>query len=351
MYRQNLIVFLRTGITIILVVVHLAGLAKGRDKTDKIILLNGDEVTCEIKNVQYGLLTVKTDDMGTLEIKWDKVARVQSTYIFEVEMTDGSIYFGKFGVSTADQRITIVTGPSVKEVDILNIVTITQIDNRFWSRMDGGISIGLNLTKANQSLQWNTNFNSTYRARKYFTTLSYAGNYSVQQEVEPSTRQDLNLIFNKNLPDKWFALGYTGAVHNTELGLKLRLSLGAGPGRALIQTNRNDLGAIVGLVANREWALDSLNSVSNNMEGILSLRFRRFKYDSPKSNISTALFLYPGLIPWGRFRVEINLEVSQEIVKDFTIGINGYLSYDTQPISIGASSIDYGTNLTVGYTW
>ncbi|MEA3476903.1 MAG: hypothetical protein U9R60_01890, partial [Bacteroidota bacterium] len=105
------------------------------------------------------------------------------------------------------------------------------------------------------------------------------------------------------------------------------------------------------LVANREWAMDSLNSVDSNIEGLLSLRFRRFKYDSPKSNISTDLSFFPGLIPWGRYRVEFNLELSQEIVKDFTIGLNGYMSYDSGPISIGASSIDYGANLTIGYTW
>jgi len=330
---------------------HLAGLAKGRAKTDKIILLNGNEVTCEIKNVQYGLLTVKTDDMGTLEIKWNKVARVHSTYIFEIEMTDGSMYYGKFGTSTADQKISIVSGPSVKEVNILDIVAIIQIEKRFWSRMDGSISIGLNLTKSNQLLQWNNNFSTSYKARKYQTSLSYAGNYTFQQELEPSTRHDLSLIVNKNMPDRFFLIGYTGAVHNTELGLKLRLSLGAGPGKAIIQTNRTNLGVVVGLMANREWALDSMQSINNNIEGILSLRFLRFKYDSPKSNISTALSFYPGLIPWGRYRTEISLDLSQEIVKDFTIGLNGYLSYDSNPISIGASSIDYGANLTIGYTW
>ncbi|MEA3480103.1 MAG: DUF481 domain-containing protein, partial [Bacteroidota bacterium] len=301
MCRQNLIKLFEAGIIIMLVFVHLAGMAKGRDKTDKIILLNGNEVTCEIKKVEFGLLTVKTDDMGTLEIKWDKVARVHSTYIFEIELSDGNIYFGKFGSSTADQKLSIVTGPVIKEVDLIQVIAINQIDNRFWSRMDGGMSIGLNLTKANQLLQWNSNFKSTYRARKYYTSLTYAGNYTIQHEQDLTTRQDLSFIFNRNLQERWFALGYTGAVHNTELGLKLRLSLGAGPGKALIQNNRNVLSAIAGLVANREWAMDSLNSVDSNIEGLLSLRFRRFKYDSPKSNISTGLSFFPGLIPWGRY--------------------------------------------------
>jgi len=325
--------------------------AGNRQKIDKVFLLNGDYVTCEIKRLEYGLLVVKTDDMGTLDIKWDKIARIQSTYIFEVDMIDGEIYYGKFGEPSADGKLAIVSGPSVKEYDMMEVVAITQIDNRFWSRLDGSISAGVNLSSANQLFQWTTNFNTTYRARKYHGTITYAGNYTIQEEREPVTRQDLALLFLKSLEEKWFYMGYTGAQTNSELGLKLRLSLGGGPGKAFIQNNRNMLGALAGLVANREWSLDSAGSINNNLEGLLGLRFSRFKYDTPKSNISSSISFLPGLIPWGRYRVEINLDFSQEIVSDFTIGLNGYLSYDSQPIAIGASQLDYGLNLVVGYTW
>jgi hypothetical protein len=323
----------------------------GRDKTDKVILMNGDEITCEIKKLEFGLLTAKTDDAGTLEIKWHKVARVFSTYIFEIEMQDGTIYFGKFGAVNTDQRVSIVTGPTVKEVDLIKIVNIVQIENRFWTRLDGSISAGLNLTQANNLVQWNSNLSTTYRARTHFTTISYSGNNTIQSEKLPSQRQDGNLIFNKNLKNKWFALGYMGATSNSELALKLRLSIGGGPGKQLVQSNRNMLGVIAGVVANREWSLEDDQKKENSLEGLLSLRFSRFKYDSPKSKITTSVSFLPGLIPWGRYRSELNLEVSQEIVSDFTIGINGYLSYDSNPIAIGAKQTDYSINLTIGYAW
>ena len=200
-------------------------------------------------------------------------------------------------------------------------------------------------------MQLNSNFNTTYRAKKYHTTISYSGNYSVQDELEPTNRQDASFLFSKSLQNKYFYIAYTGATHNTELGLKLRMSIGGGPGKALIQSNRNILGVLIGGVANREWSLDDSTGSSNNLEGLLGLKFSRFKYDSPKSNITANLSFLPGLIPWGRYRVEINLEVSQEVVKDFTIGVSGYLSYDSQPITIGASQLDYGLNITFGYTW
>ena len=314
-------------------------------------MYNGDEVTCEIKKLEFGLLTVKTDDMGTLEIKWHKIARILSTYVFEIELDNGSIYYGKFGTPTADGKISVVSGPSVKEYDMMSVVHITQIDKRFWSRLDGSVSVGVNLTRANNLFQTNSNFNTTYRARKYHTTISYSGNFTVQDNVEPVNRQDGSFLFFKSLQKKYFYVAYIGGTHNTELGLRLRLSIGGAPGKALIRSNRNILGVMVGAVANREWSLDSLSTSSNNLEGLFSIKFSRFKYDSPKSNINTTLSVLPGLAPWGRYRIEISLDMSQEVVKDFTIGINGYLSYDSQPIAIGASQLDYGLNLTVGYKW
>ena len=45
-------------------------------KTDVIVLVNGDRITGEVKNLSYGQLKFKTDHMGTVYIEWDKIASV-----------------------------------------------------------------------------------------------------------------------------------------------------------------------------------------------------------------------------------------------------------------------------------
>ncbi len=145
MTRQEITKLTQFSIFILLVCLTTNLQAGNRQKIDKIVLRNGDYVTCEIKKLEYGLLVVKTDDMGTLDIKWDKIARIQSTYIFEIDMIDGEIYYGKFSEPSADGKLAIVSGPSVKEYDMMDVVAITQIDNRFWSRLDGSIGAGINL--------------------------------------------------------------------------------------------------------------------------------------------------------------------------------------------------------------
>ena len=42
-------------------------------KTDKVVLLNGDTLTGEILNMKLGMLTYKMDGPGTISIKWEYV--------------------------------------------------------------------------------------------------------------------------------------------------------------------------------------------------------------------------------------------------------------------------------------
>ena len=44
-----------------------------RDKSDVVTLRRGDRIYGDIVSLQYGLLTVKTDNMGTLSIEWPAV--------------------------------------------------------------------------------------------------------------------------------------------------------------------------------------------------------------------------------------------------------------------------------------
>src|SRR5262245_40050738 len=70
-------------------------------RTDVVGLRNGDRSTCELMGLERGRVRVKTDDMGTIDIEWDKVTRVTAARTFEVETSDGQRYIGALS-STAD---------------------------------------------------------------------------------------------------------------------------------------------------------------------------------------------------------------------------------------------------------
>ena len=54
-------------------------------KTDVVVMRNGDTLTGEVDVLERGRLRFKTDDMGTLDIEWDKVRHVTAGATFEIE--------------------------------------------------------------------------------------------------------------------------------------------------------------------------------------------------------------------------------------------------------------------------
>src|SRR5271169_6628389 len=72
-----------------------------REKTDVIVMKNGDRLTCEVKGLDAGALSVGLDYVdGTISVQWSKVARLESSQLFVVKTQDGLVYTGK--LNTAD---------------------------------------------------------------------------------------------------------------------------------------------------------------------------------------------------------------------------------------------------------
>ena len=65
-----------------------------RDKTDVIYFTNGDVIHCEIKKLERGKLTVKSIGFGTISIEWDKIAQLESTHPYQLELQSGIKYLG-----------------------------------------------------------------------------------------------------------------------------------------------------------------------------------------------------------------------------------------------------------------
>ena len=84
-----------------------AASASARDKTDVIVLKNGDRVTGEILELEYGLLRLATDDMGTVSIEWSAIASIDSQYAFDVQRAGGRQYAGVIATSEDGEELVI----------------------------------------------------------------------------------------------------------------------------------------------------------------------------------------------------------------------------------------------------
>jgi len=66
-----------------------------REKTDVLVMKNGDRLTGEIKGLDQGVLYVSFDYiLGTSSVQWSKVAHLESKQLFIVKTADGSVYTG-----------------------------------------------------------------------------------------------------------------------------------------------------------------------------------------------------------------------------------------------------------------
>ncbi len=318
-------------------------------KTDVIVLRNGDRLTCEIKSLGRGRLEVSTDDAGTLDIEWDKVTRVTSTRIFEVESAQGDIHVGVIA-SPSDAQLTVTdTAGGTTTHDFMIVIRLSPIGRSFFRRLDGAFNLGFSFTESSGVAQLTVTGNTTYRRPAFEVSASISSYVTRQRDADDTDRQNFQFGYAKQLRHRWVIGGLGILDRNPELGFEFRETAALIVGRRVLQSNRGDVSFGGGLAVSEEQPLDGESST--NTDAVLTATGSFYTYDSPKTNLSYSVLVYPGLSETGRIRTEVNLAVSREVFKDFTVGTSGYDSYDNRPPTGSSSSHDFGVTLTIGWTF
>ena len=73
-------------------------------------------ITCEIKTLEFGALKYSTDSMGTVSIDWEDIVSITTQQTLQVEVSDGTRYFGR--LDSADDRFEIKVKTFDGEVDL-----------------------------------------------------------------------------------------------------------------------------------------------------------------------------------------------------------------------------------------
>ena len=76
-----------------------------REKSDVIIMKNGDRLTCEIKSLDANTLFISLDYiLNAQSVDWSKVDHVESKQLFIVKTQDGLVYTGALSTPTTPRR-------------------------------------------------------------------------------------------------------------------------------------------------------------------------------------------------------------------------------------------------------
>ena len=318
-------------------------------KTDTVVMLNGDRVTVEIKKLERGRLEASTDGMGSLLIEWNDIAHLSSPARFEVETETGERYVGSLA-STPIAGELVVVGTQAVTLALDRVVRITPSDPSFWSQWDGAIDVGYDFTQAGEATQWTLASSLIRRAERLETRLTGDSFFSSKQGAEDTSRHSLGVDFLRFVGQRWGLLALGQFERNDELQLRLRSLAGGAYQYRFVQTNAMRFEAASGIVVNREEFVDDTPG-QNNVEAMLAARFEAFTFDTPKTDMTTTLVVFPSLTEWGRIRLEFDINIRRELAKDFFFGVTLRDSFDSVPPSDGAARNDFNVVSSFGWSF
>jgi putative salt-induced outer membrane protein YdiY len=315
--------------------------------SDMIYLKNGDRVTGTIKELDRGKLRMKTTTMDTVYVNWVDVESIESSTYLRIAKTDGSFRYGRIHKSDISNGLKIEENGSIAEVPALEVASMKPIrfDESWWQRFEGDITAGFDYRKASEIMLVNLTSSLRLREEKYEFELGFNWNETWESENDNSSRADLSGDVMRFLGDRWFWKGSLAFQRNQELGIDMRTILSGSGGKYFIQTSTMRFEVNAGLAVSTEDRTD--NTTIESVEGLIQSSFDIFKLNIPITRLSANVYIYPGITESGRIRINSDITLRNELVRDFFWELAFYSNYDNQPAE-GAEKDDYGIITSIG---
>ncbi|HTS09809.1 MAG TPA: DUF481 domain-containing protein [Candidatus Eisenbacteria bacterium] len=325
-----------------------------RDKTDVMVMTNGDRLTCEVKGLTAGVLYVSFDYIdGTASVNWTKVARLESNQLFVVKTEGGEVYTGTLRTpeTAADKPVQIQVLAAEKEdtLDSSQIVQMVATSDKFWQRFNGDLGFGFIFSKGNQSTQYSLSSQTAYVRERWSAMGNFSSNLSSSSGTNASTRNDLGIGGRHLLPwNQWFYAGLGTFLQSSEQGIQLQSTVGGGLGRYFKNTNRASVSLLFGPAwQNTEYKQSIVASSNQNLAAaIVYGQAKFFKFSKTSLNVTGSVL--PALSDPGRVRFDTNASYYVKIFSNLKWNITFYGNWDNRPPP-GLSGSDYGTSS--GLTW
>lgn len=328
-----------------------------RKTTDVVVMKNGDRLTCEVKSLDDGILSVSMDYVdGTIALDWLKVAQLKSNQLFVVLTKDGVSHEGTLVTSEEivnrplTIKVTDASGNSA-ELDRSTVVRITETSEQFHRRFSGSINLGALYSKGNSATQYNLGSEAEYLRERWAAQGSVNSSLSSDNGSSVSTRNQLTLSAYHLLPfENYFYGGLGGFLRSTVQQINLQTTLGAGIGHFLKNTNRSSIALLAGLAWQRtDYNPSVIPTGSNGVAAALVVaQIKLFKFK--RTNLAATSQLLPALSDRGRVRLNSNVDYYVKLFNNMSWNVSFYEDWDNRPPA-GFSGSDYGTSLGLNWTF
>src|SRR5580704_14176479 len=321
-----------------------------RQKTDVIVMTNGDRLTCEIKKLDRGVLSVSLEYIdGSVSIDWSKVARLESNQLFKVETNSGTVYTGtlKMAESPSDQPRSIEVAGDVQSepIERAAVVGVDQFGDSIWNRFHGNFSTGLIYNKSNGTTQYNLSSDVALRRERSTIELSYSSAFSTANGSTTATRNQVDLEAMRLLRwNQWFYAGAAAFLESSSQGINSQTVFGGGIGRYLWNSNSARVSLTGGLA--ELTTQYSERPTQNNLVALIAGDIYVFRFK--KVDLTITPVLLPSLNDLGRVHFKLNSQYQVQIVSNLWWNITFYGNWDNRP-PVGFTGSDYGASMGLTY--
>jgi len=328
-----------------------------REKSDVIVMNNGDRLTCEIKGLKADVLYVSLDYViGTISLNWFKVDHIESNQLFVIKTQNGEVYSGKLSMPKTEEgrpvEIEVLESDGEKiELHQDQVTKMDQSFQRWWDRFNGSVGLGAIYNKGNESTQYNFSSDVNYPRERWSASAAYNSNLSSNTGASTSSRNQIDASAQHLLPwNNWFYTGFAGFLQSTEQGIDLQSTFGGGVGRYLKNDNHLAITVAGGFAFQRIAYRQSI--VAAPAEDVasawLSSQAKLFHFD--RTSLTVTASLLPALSDPGRVHFNLNTSYYIKIWSKFNFNVSFYGNWDSQPPP-GFSGSDYGTSVGLNWTF
>lgn len=325
---------------------HIKGFAQ---KTDTIVHVNGNVLKGDFRQMQYGVITLKMDGMGTINVEVPYVKTFNSNKQFEIKMKNGIIYFSSFEASETYKKVMVIRNGQREEILIDDIVEIHPIKGNFWKKFSGNLSLGGNYSKSSDVSTLAFSGNLNFRNMKTFFDLVWNYNLSYQGDSLITNNTQTDISWQRSLNKSWSSMVALGTSQNLQLGIRRRYNLSLGMIKDITYNYWNRLyigGALSGI---NEKSYDNTGN-SSELAGVIRLGWEVYKLTNPKVWVNSTINYIPYITGGSRDRISANFNPSISIINNnFKVGFTFYYNYDSSPPPGSLSNDDYGINLQLTY--
>ena len=336
--------YLVRALCILMLLFPLTGIA---DKTDVVILKNGDKITGEIKRMAAGLLEFSTDPMGTVYIEWRYIAKIISNTNQSIDTVDGHRYFGKLTALEEGETIGIQTPTEVIELPADQLFSAWPVQATFWDRSDFDISVGFDYQKSTDIADFTLSADWAHRRPDRLTQASLRSTITEQADGTDQHRSQLQFAHQYALPNNRFKALLGNLETNESLGLDFRLYLGGVYGNYLVRRSSGWLSVAYGLIGTQEEFSDGTNQTG--LEGVGNMTIEYFRFADPERSLTSKFTIFPSVTESGRLRTDFRTTFKLEFIKDLYWSMEAYYQSDNEP-SQGAAESDYGITTSLGWS-